>query len=161
VLPPGGSGRAPAHQLAQPVPRARNGDEWMLGSKAGIKRLAISAITGGVECLKLLVTPPDHDFSKRQPRSRAVHLPTAAPETVWSRAVSPSYASQGPVPPVPPTNHQRMIKRPDRRPGDQAPDLYFQVAGGGMNRRYRLEESSPSGSDLRLRPRDPVPGQTM
>src|SRR5512140_1763370 len=31
--------------------------------------------------------------------------------------------------PVPPTNRQRMIKRPDRLPGDQAPDLHLLVAG--------------------------------
>ena len=34
--------------------------------------------------------------------------------------------------PIPPTNRQRMIKRPDRRSGDQAPDLHFLVAGAGF-----------------------------
>jgi hypothetical protein len=46
-----------------------------------------------------------------------VHLPAAVPAAVWSREVSPSYISQGPVPP---TNHPQMTKRPDRRPGNQA-----------------------------------------
>jgi hypothetical protein len=34
--------------------------------------------------------------------------------------------------PVPPTNRQRMIKRPDRLPGDQASDLNLLVAGAGF-----------------------------
>jgi hypothetical protein len=33
---------------------------------------------------------------------------------------------------IPPTNRQRMIKRPDRRPGDQASDLHLLVAGAGF-----------------------------
>ena len=34
--------------------------------------------------------------------------------------------------PVLPTNHQRMIKKPDRHLGDQASDLHFLVAGAGF-----------------------------
>jgi hypothetical protein len=33
---------------------------------------------------------------------------------------------------IPPTNRQRTIKKPDRRPGDQAPDLHLLVAGAGF-----------------------------
>jgi hypothetical protein len=34
--------------------------------------------------------------------------------------------------PIPPTNHQRMIKRPDRLSGDQASDLHLLGSGGGI-----------------------------
>ncbi|SRR6266567_298309 len=46
--------------------------------------------------------------------------------------------------PVPPTNRQQTIKKPDRRPGDQAPDLQFLVAGQDLNLRPLGYE--PSGT---------------
>ena len=48
---------------------------------------------------------------------------------VWCLSLAQRAALRGPVPP---TSGQRMIKRPDRRPGDQAPDLHFLVAGAGF-----------------------------
>lgn len=33
---------------------------------------------------------------------------------------------------IPPTSRQRTIKGPDRRPGDQAPDLHSLGSGGGI-----------------------------
>jgi len=57
----------------------------------------------------------------RSHRTDRKHRPQGA---ALCRSRAESAAIRGPVPP---TNHQRMIKRPDRRPGDQAPDLHFLV----------------------------------
>ena len=59
-----------------------------------------------------------------QPSEPGRHSCATSCQSLAQRAVSRE--------PVPPTNRQRTIKRPDRRCGNRASDLHFLVAGAGF-----------------------------